>query len=172
VEVSRYRPLTLAWASLLGSLLCLVAALALDSSAWIQVVTGYAVSAGVTCLVDRFHRRRRLLTRLEEARPLPLGAFDVSEPERDVLLLVAWFFAANLVVTAGAALVSHDSVATTLALLAGAPLGLAVGNARDSRVLARWEQENGRLFVENRRIAYRKRGLYVEDPADAPVGAS
>jgi hypothetical protein len=59
-----------------------------------------------------------------------------------------------------------------IALLAGAATGLAVGSMRDSRMLARWEARNGRLFVEGKSCVIRRRRLYVEDPAVAPLDAT
>lgn len=60
MEVSRYRPLTLAWASLLTSLLCLAVAVGIDTSGWVDAVVGYAIAGGVACLLDRFVPRSSL----------------------------------------------------------------------------------------------------------------
>jgi hypothetical protein len=168
VEVSRYRPLSLVYGNLLAGLLCLAVALALDSSRWGRVVFACAIGLGVAGLVDRFVPRTRLFTTLEETQPLPLGAVDVSDPKDDILFFGAVMFASPL----GVALLFHDGFTTGLGLLAGMPVGAALGSLRDSRVIKRWEAGNGRLFVEGRRGFKQKRSLYVEDPAAAALDAS
>jgi hypothetical protein len=171
MEVSRYRPRIFAWASVLAGLLCLAVAVGLESSGWPRVVIWYAVGSGVAGLVHRLASQNWLFGKLREAKPLPLGALDVSDPDRDVLFLTAFFFATYVAVAAGSAVLFHDSAAATLAGLAGAPTGLSLGSLKDGSTLKRWEAANGRLFIEGRRGFGRKPKLYVEDPAAASLDA-
>jgi hypothetical protein len=158
--------------NLLAGFFCLAIALALDSSRWGRVVIACVIGSGVAGLIDRFFRRTRLFTTLEETQPLPLGAVDVSDPKDDILFFGAVMFASLLGVAAVAALLFHDSFTAGLGLLAGVPIGAALESLRDSRIIKRWEAGNGRLFTEGRRGFNRKRGLYAEDPAAAAIDAS
>jgi len=172
MEVSRYRPLSLVYANLLAGLLCLAVALALDRPRWGRVVIACAIGGSVAGLVDRSFPRTRLFTKLEETQPLPLGAVDVSDPKDDILFFGAVLFASPLAVAAVAALLFHDSFTAGLGLLAGVPIGAALGSLRDGRIIKRWEARNGRLFLDGRHGFNRKRGLYVEDPAAVALDAS
>jgi hypothetical protein len=69
-------------------------------------------------------------------------------------------------------LLFHDNAAAGFMLAAGIAAGYAVGAVRDSRMLERWEAQNGRLFTQSRIGIKRKGSLYVEDPAAAPLDAS
>jgi hypothetical protein len=81
-------------------------------------------------------------------------------------------YAAYLGTTAGAVRLFHEHAAATLAIMGGVAAGFAVGAARDSRMLERWEADNGRLFTERRSGVRRESRLYVDGPAAAPLDAS
>jgi hypothetical protein len=172
VEVSRYRPGPLAWAWVLAALLLVGVAAAFDGSSWLRGFGTSAITAAVVGVVDRFRPRRSLVKRLADAEPLPVGALDVSDSQRDVFLFGRYIFTVLVGTTAGLALIFGDSAAAAIELGAGAAAGLAVGAAMDSRIIRRWEAENGRLYVERGSDAPRKGLLYVEDPATAPLDAS
>jgi hypothetical protein len=151
-------------------LLLVAVAAASESSSWLRGVSFCAITAGVVCVVDRFVPRRSLRKRLADAQPLPLGAVDVSDSQRDAFLFSRYLFAALVVTAAVEALLF--GAATGLEVGAGAAAGIAVGTARDSRMIKQWEAENGRLYTERRSDVKRKACLYVEDPAAAPLDAS
>jgi hypothetical protein len=171
VEVSRYRPGPLAWAWVLAALLLVGVAAAFEGSSWLRGFGTSAITAGVVGVIDRFRPRRSLLKRLADAEPLPVGALDVSDSQRDVFLFGRYIFTVLVGTTAGLALLFGDGAAA-IQLGAGAAAGLAVGAAMDSRMIRRWEAENGRLYAERGSDAPRKGLLYVEDPAVAPLDAS
>jgi hypothetical protein len=152
------------------ALLLVAVATAFESSSWLRGVAFSAITAGVVCVGDRFVPRKRLKRLLADARPLPVEAVDVSDSQRDVFLFGRYLFAVLVVVAAGEALLF--GAATGIKVAAGAAAGLAVGAVRDSRIIRRWEAENGRLYTERRSGAKRKGRLYVEDPATAPLDAS
>jgi hypothetical protein len=170
VEVSRYRPGSLAWAWVLVMLLLVAVAAASESSSWLRGFGVSGITAGVVCVGDRFTPRRSLRKRLADAQPLPLGAVDVSDSQRDAFLFSRYLFAMLVVTAAVEALLFGASTGLTVG--AGAAAGIAIGTARDSRMIRRWEAENGRLYTERRSGAKRKGRLYVEDPAAAPLDAA
>jgi hypothetical protein len=172
VEVSRYRPGSLVWAWVLVTLLLVVVAAAFETSSWVRGVGACAVTAGVSYVVQRFWPRRSLLKRLADAQPLPVGAVDVSDSQRDAFLFGRDLFAVLVGTAAVQALLFRDGAATVIAAGAGVAAGLAIGAARDSRIIRRWEAENGRLYTGRQSDVERKRRLYVEDPAAAPLDAS
>ena len=88
----------------------------------------------------------------------------LTKPRLSLLVLVA--------TAAVQALLFRDGAATVIAAGAGVAAGLAIGAARDSRIIRRWEAENGRLYTGRQSDVERKRRLYVEDPAAAPLDAS
>ena len=171
MEVSRYRPLSIAWASLLATLFCVAFAAALGDWGWMRFAE-FGSGLGIAFLVDWLFRWRGLFKKLADAEPLPIGGVDVSDSDRDVLSLLVSLLVAFLGTTAGMVLLFHDDAARTLWLVAGVLAGYAVRAVRDSRMLARWEASNGRVFVARKPGAGRKQSLYVEDPAAAPFDAS
>jgi hypothetical protein len=170
VEVSRYRLLSVAWTSLLAILCCVAFAAALGDWGWRRFAE-FGTGLGIAFLVDWLFRWRGVLKKLADAQPLPIGAVDVSDSDREILTL----YVSLLVGFVGAgvlmALLFHDDTARTLWLVAGVVAGYAVAAVRDSRMLARWEASNGRVFVARKRGAGRKQSLYIEDPAAAPFDA-
>jgi hypothetical protein len=172
VEVSRYRPGSPAWAWVLVTLLLVAVVAAFESSSWLRGIGASAITAGVVCVGDRFMPRRWLRKRLADAQPLPVGAVDVSDYQRDVFLFGRYLFAMLVAQAAAQALLLRAGAATGIEVGAGVAAGLAIGAARDSRMIRRWEAENGRLFTERQSGVKRKGRLYVEDPAAAPLDAS
>jgi hypothetical protein len=174
VEVSRYRPSLLAWACVLATLLLVAVAAAIDSSSWLRGVGESAIAVGIPCVTALFVSRKlreSLREKLADAQPLPLGAVDVSDSERDVFLFGAYLFAVFGGLTAILALLFHEGAATEVAVVAGALAGTAVGAVNDSRTIRRWEAGHGRIYTEGR-SGIRRKGLYVEDPAWVPLDAS
>ena len=172
MEVSRYRPGPLAWAWALAALLLVGVAAAFDGSSWLRGFSTSAITAAVVCMVDRFMPRRSLRKRLADAQPLPVGAVDVSDSQRDVFLFGRYLFAMIVAQAAVQALLFRVSATAGVEVGAGVAAGLAIGAARDSRIIRRWEAENGRLYRERRSDVKRMGCLYVEDPAWAPLDAS
>jgi positive regulator of sigma E activity len=171
VEVSRYRPLTLGWAGLLVAGVCVALAAIVGNWDWIRFALECGTGAGVAVVIDRFTPRTSLFKKLDEVEPLPVGALDVSDSERDVLVVAVSLLATYLATTAVAVLLFRENAAAILAIMAGVAAGFTVRAARDSRMLERWEADNGRLFAERRWGVKRKSHLYVEDPAVAPLDA-
>lgn len=157
---------------MLATLLLVVVATALDSSSWLRGLRDCALTAAIACGTERFMPRRWLFKTLANARPLPLGAVDVSDSERDVFLFGAVTFVTYMGAAAVMTLLFRDGGATEVATFAGASTGLAVWAVRNSRIISRWEADNGRLYTEGRSGIRRKGLLYVEDPAAAPLDAS
>jgi hypothetical protein len=167
VEVSRYRPSLLAWACVLATLLLVAVAAAIDSTNWLPGVGESAIEVGIACVTALFVSRKlreSLREKLADARPLPLGAVDVSDSERDVFLFGAYLFALLGGATAVLVLLFREHAATAAAVLAGASAGIAVGAVIDSRTIRRWEASHGRIYTEGRSGIRRKDRLYVEDP--------
>ena len=96
----------------------------------------------------------------------------MSDSERDVFLFGAVTFVTYMGVAAVMTLLFRDGGATEVATFAGASTGLAIWAARNSRIISRWEADNGRLYTEGRSFIRREGLLYVEDPAAAPLDAS
>jgi hypothetical protein len=157
---------------MLVTLLLVAVAAAFETSSWLRGVGFCAITAGVVCVVDRFVPRRSLLERPADAQPLPVGAVDVSDSPRDAFLFGRYLFAMVVGMAAVQALLFRDGAATVIAAGAGVAAGVAVGAAKDSRIIRRWEAENGRLYTERRSGREAKGCLYVEDPAAAPLDAS
>jgi hypothetical protein len=171
VEVSRYRPGSLAWACVLAALFLVAIATALDSSSWLISLGESAITGGLTGVFASFATGKPLREKLADAQPLPLGVVDVSDSQRDVFLWGAYLFAVLAGVTAVLVLLAGDGAAREAAVLAGASAGIAVGALIDGRTIRRWEAGHGRIYTEGR-SGIRRRGLYVEDPAAAPLDAS
>jgi hypothetical protein len=168
VEVSRYRPLSDVWANVLAALICIALAAPLDGSDWVwaaEAGSGFALA----CLFDLLIRRKPLPAKLADAPPLPVGAVDVSDSGRDVFTLSVSALVGFVGATAAAVVLFHYDTAAVLWLMGGVAAGSAVRSVRDSRMLARWEECNGRVFIERRRGTP---SWYVEDPAAAPLDAS
>jgi hypothetical protein len=95
----------------------------------------------------------------------------VSDSQRDAFLFGRYLFVVLVTTAAVQALLFRDGT-SGIAVGAGVAAGLAIGAARDSRIIKRWEAENGRLYTERGSGVKQKDGLYIEDPAAAPLDAS
>ena len=160
---------------MLATLLLVAVAAVLDSSSWLRGAGESAIAVGVACVVTPFvsrKSRKSLREKLADAQPLPLGAVDVSDSERDVFLFGAYLFAVFAGATTVLVLLFRDGAATAVAVVAGASAGIAVGAVIDSRTIRRWEAGHGRVYMEGTSGIRRKGHLYAEDPAAAPLDAS